>query len=288
MVNIREIELFDYIKIHNNKLCKKIYRLEISNLPYIVYKSDLDEVYKMVWYINYKYNVVGYKGSIVDKMINNRMDEIIYNKESCTMMTATNYIDFEMSAYEHEDFTLKYNDTLRTVYFLLINKTGLIVNKKGLISLIAELYDIDLDDQYADENEKYEIYIRDSSYYRTVLVYLKKELKINNIEKNTIDITSMSYMLFNSIFGSNDEMIEREYESYLSSLEEKLRDYNTEAITTIDNTTPNWWDLQDRPYTNEHSPNDPQIGDVRIDARTNTMQYFDGTRWITMSNGWEA
>lgn len=275
--------MFDYIKIHNNKLCKKIYRLEISNLPYIVYKSDLDEVYKMVWYINYKYNVVGYKGSIVDKMINNRMDEIIYNKESCTMMTATNYIDFEMSADEHEDFTLKYNDTLRTVYFLLINKTGLIVNKRGLISLIAELYDIDLDDQYTDENKEYEIYIKDNSYYRTILAYLKKELKINNIKKNTIGITSMSYILFNSIFGSNDEMIERDYESYLSSLEEKLRDYNTEEII-IDNTTLNWWDLQERPYINDYSPDNPRIGEVRIDARTNTMQYFDGTRWVTVSN----
>lgn len=286
MVNIREIELFDYIEIHNNKLCKKIYRLEISNLPYIVYKSDLDEVYKMVWYINYKYNVVSYKGSIVDKMINNRMDEIVYNKESCTMMTATNYIDFEMSIDEHEDFTLKYNDTLRTVYYLLINKTGLIVNKKGLISLIAELYDIDLDDQYTDKNKEYEIYIKDNSYYRTVLVYLKKELKINNIEKNTIDITSMSYMLFNSIFGPNDEMIEREYESYLSSLEEKLRDYNTEEII-IDNTVSSWWDLQDMPYI-VHSSNIPRIGERRIDTRTNTVQYFDGTRWITTSNGWEA
>ena len=286
MVNIREIELFDYIKVHNNKLCKKIYRLEISNLPYIVYKSDLDEVYKMVWYINYKYNVVSYKGSIVDKMINNRMDEIVYNKESCTMMTATNYIDFEMSIDEHEDFTLKYNDTLRTVYYLLINKTGLIVNKKGLISLIAELYDIDLDDQYTDKNKEYEIYIKDNSYYRTVLVYLKKELYIDDLVGNAINTESLSYMLFNSIFGPNDEMIEREYESYLSSLEEKLRDYNTEEII-IDNTVSSWWDLQDMPYI-VHSSNIPRIGERRIDTRTNTVQYFDGTRWITTSNGWKA
>ena len=272
MVNIREIELFDYIKIHNRKLCKKIYRLEISNLPYIVYKSDLDEVYKMVWYINYKYNVVGYKGSMVDKMINNRMDEIVYNKESCTMMTATNYIDFEMSIDEHEEFTLKYNDTLRTTYYLLTNKTGLIVNKKGLISLIAELYNIDLSKQYTDKNKQYEIYIKDSSYYRTILGYLKKELHIDDLTKDTIDVESITYMLFSATYNSFG-METNEYDSYLSAIKDKyeskkydevdeeelvfnslglsssdletlynVRDLLSETIEPIE-----WWNLQDAP-----------------------------------------
>ena len=164
MVNIREIELFDYIKIHNNKLCKKVYRLEISNLPYIIYRHDLYEIYKMVWYINSKFNIVGYKGEIVEKMLNNRLDEILYNKKENTIMTATNYIDFEMSIDEHEGFTLKYNDTLRITYYLLTNETGLIVNKKGIISLIAELYDIDFSNQYTDKSKQYEIYIKSSKY----------------------------------------------------------------------------------------------------------------------------
>ena len=62
-----------------------------------------------------------------------------------------------MSIDEHEEFTLKYNDTLRTTYYLLINETGLIVNKKGIISLIAELYDINLSNQYTDKSKQYEI-----------------------------------------------------------------------------------------------------------------------------------
>ena len=220
MVNIREIELFDYIKVHNNKLCKKVYRLEISNLPYIIYKHDLYEIYKMVWYINSKYNIVGYKGEIVEKMLNNRLDEIKYNKEENTIMTATNYIDFEMSIDEHEEFTLKYNDTLRTTYYLLTNETGLIVNKKGIISLIAELYDIDFSNQYTDKSKQYEIYIKGSKYYYTILGYFKKELCINDLIKNATDTESLNYTLFNYMYDPfNLEAID--YNSYLTAIKAK-------------------------------------------------------------------
>ena len=220
MVNIREIELFDYIKVHNNKLCKKVYRLEISNLPYIVYRNDLYEIYKMVWYINSKFNIVGYKGEIVEKMLNNRLDEILYNKKENTIMTATNYIDFEMSIDEHEEFTLKYNDTLRTTYYLLTNETGLIVNKKGIISLIAELYDIDFSNQYTDKSKQYEIYIKGSKYYYTILGYFKKELCINDLIKNATDTESLNYTLFNYMYDPfNLEAID--YNSYLTAIKAK-------------------------------------------------------------------
>ena len=231
MVNIREIELFDYIKIHNNKLCKKVYRLEISNLPYIIYRHDLYEIYKMVWYINSKFNIVGYKGEIVEKMLNNRLDEILYNKKENTIMTATNYIDFEMSIDEHEEFTLKYNDTLRTTYYLLTNETGLIVNKKGIISLIAELYDIDFSNQYTDKFKQYEIYIKSSKYYCTILGYLKKELCIDDLTKNATDTESLNYTLFNYIYDPfNLEVID--YNSYLTIIKDK---YESEMYDSNDN-----------------------------------------------------
>ena len=271
MVNIREIELFDYIKVHNNKLCKKVYRLEISNLPYIIYKHDLYEIYKMVWYINSKYNIVGYKGEIVEKMLNNRLDEILYNKKENTIMTATNYIDFEMSIDEHEEFTLKYNDTLRTTYYLLTNKTGLIVNKKGIISLIAELYDIDFSNQYTDKFKQYEIYIKSSKYYCTILGYFKKELCINDLIKNATDTESLNYTLFNYIYDPfNLEAID--YNSYLTAIKAKYESemYNPnddiefmasvglseEDLETLQDVVESlsrpidamdWTDLQDRP-----------------------------------------
>ena len=271
MVNIREIELFDYIKVHNNKLCKKVYRLEISNLPYIIYRHDLYEIYKMVWYINSKFNIVGYKGEIVEKMLNNRLDEILYNKKENTIMTATNYIDFEMSIDEYEEFTLKYNDTLRTTYYLLINETGLIVNKKGIISLIAELYDIDFSNQYTDKSKQYEIYIKGSKHYRTILGYLKKELCIDDLTRNTTDTESLSYMLFSYIYDPfNIEAID--YDSYLTIIKDKyeseMYDSNDnmefmtsvglseEDLETLQNVveslsrpidTMDWTDLQDRP-----------------------------------------
>ena len=271
MVNIREIELFDYIEVHNNKLCKKVYRLEISNLPYIIYRHDLYEIYKMVWYINSKFNIVGYKGEIVEKMLNNRLDEIKYNKEENTIMTATNYIDFEMSIDEHEEFTLKYNDTLRTTYYLLINETGLIVNKKGIISLIAELYDINLSNQYTDKSKQYEIYIKGSKYYRTILGYLKKELCIDDLTRNATDIESLSYMLFSYIYDPFN-METTDYNSYLTAIkakyESEIYDPNDdiefmasvglseEDLETLQNVveslsrpidTMDWTDLQDRP-----------------------------------------
>ena len=271
MVNIREIELFDYIKVHNNKLCKKVYRLEISNLPYIIYRHDLYEIYKMVWYINSKYNIVGYKGEIVEKMLNNRLDEILYNKKENTIMTATNYIDFEMSIDEHEEFTLKYNDTLRTTYYLLTNETGLIVNKKGIISLIAELYDIDFSNQYTDKFKQYEIYIKSSKYYCTLLGYLKKELCIDDLTINATDIESLSYMLFSYIYDPFN-METTDYNSYLTAIKAKYESemYNPnddiefmasvglseEDLETLQNVVESlsrpidamdWTDLQDRP-----------------------------------------
>ena len=271
MVNIREIELFDYIKIHNNKLCKKVYRLEISNLPYIIYRHDLYEIYKMVWYINSKFNIVGYKGEIVEKMLNNRLDEILYNKKENAIMTATNYIDFEMSIDEHEEFTLKYNDTLRTTYYLLVNNTGLIVNKKGIISLIAELYNINLSNQYTDKSKQYEIYIKDSSYFRTILGYLKKELCIDDLVRDATDIESLSYMLFSSIYDTFD-MKTNDYDSYLTAIKAKYESemYNPnddiefmtsvglseEDLETLQDVVESlsrpidamdWTDLQDRP-----------------------------------------
>ena len=271
MVNIREIELFDYIKVHNNKLCKKVYRLEISNLPYIIYRHDLYEIYKMVWYINSKFNIVGYKGEIVEKMLNNRLDEILYNKKENTIMTATNYIDFEMSIDEHEEFTLKYNDTLRTTYYLLINETGLIVNKKGIISLIAEIYDIDFSNQYTDKSKQYEIYIKGSKYYHTILGYFKKELCINDLIKNATDTESLNYTLFNYIYDPfNLEVID--YNSYLTAIKAKYESemYNPnddiefmasvglseEDLETLQDVVESlsrpidamdWTDLQDRP-----------------------------------------
>lgn len=271
MVNIREIELFDYIKVHNNKLCKKVYRLEISNLPYIIYRHDLYEIYKMVWHINSKYNIVGYKGEIVEKMLNNRLDEILYNKKENTIMTATNYIDFEMSIDEHEEFTLKYNDTLRTTYYLLTNETGLIVNKKGIISLIAELYDINLSNQYTDKSKQYEIYIKGSKYYNIILGYLKKELCIDGLTKNATDTESLNYTLFNYIYDPfNLEAID--YDSYLTAIKAKYESemhnpnddiefmtsigLSEEDLETLQNVAESlsrpidamdWTDLQDRP-----------------------------------------
>ena len=136
-----------------------------------------------------------------------------------------------MSIDEHEEFTLKYNDTLRTTYYLLINETGLIVNKKGIISLIAELYDINLSNQYTDKSKQYEIYIKSSKYYRTILGYLKKELCIDDLTRNATDIESLSYMLFSYIYDPFN-METTDYDSYLTIIKDK---YESEMYDSNDN-----------------------------------------------------
>ncbi len=285
MVNIRTIELLDYIKLHNEVLCKKIYRIEISNLPYAIYRFDLYKIHKMLWYINYKYNIVGYKGSIVTKLLNNNLDYIVYNSEGYTKMTPTNYIDFEMSNSEYKKFIEKYSDTLRTIYYLSTFDTGFIVNKKGIIHLIADIYNISLtgDVDYIDESKEYEIHIN-NKYYFTSMGYLKNELGINNIIRNDL--------CYAREIGPGDI---QSYKNYTYNVDISL--HKNDSTNTIDD------DLLTKGYKHEvlqwfytqdesniiSSPSPSYPAQVTIDTATNTTRYFDGNQWVTViGNGREA
>ena len=221
MVIIREIELFDYIKLHNTKLCKRIYRLELSNIPYIIHRNDLDLIYRMVWNINYKYNILGYEGTIVNRMINNNYEAIAFYSDKAKM-TANNYIDFEMSDSEYDDFTLKYNDTIRTLYYITFYKTGLMVNRKGINSIIAKVYGISK--KFVSYTyEDYEFYIKNNKYEKILLGYAKNELKIQKLE-STKKLDDMEEILdrlstsIHSIFFSRYDS----YNSYVNSVNEEI------------------------------------------------------------------
>ena len=180
MVIIREIELFDYIKLHNTKLCKKIYRLELSNIPYIIHRNDLDLLYKMVWYINYKYNILGHEGTIVNRILNNNYEAIAFYGDKAKM-TANNYIDFEMSDDEYDEFMLHYDNAIRTLYYLTFYETGLMVNRKGINSIIAKVYGISK--KFVSYTyEDYEFYIKNNKYKKILIGYAKNELKIQKIK----------------------------------------------------------------------------------------------------------
>lgn len=307
MVNIRTIELFDYIKLHNEVLCKKIYRIEISNLPYTIYRSDLYEIHKMLWYINYKYNVVGYKGSIVTKLLNNNLDYIMYNSEGYAKMTPTNYIDFEMSNNEYEDFTIRYSDTLRTVYYLSAFNTGLVVNKKGIIHLIADIYDIPLtrDIDYTDESKEYEIHIK-NKYYLTPTGYLKNELGIDKIIRNdTYYVREIGpgdiYSYENYIYDVDISLRKNDSDTHSVNNDTsyrfiKMPSTNTSTIEDVLSTRAyrsevlQWFYTQDEPNT-IFSPFPSYPAQVTMDAaaNTNTTRYFDGNQWVTViGNGREA
>lgn len=287
MVNIRTIELLDYIKLHNEVLCKKIYRIEISNLPYAIYRFDLYKIHKMLWYINYKYNIVSYKGSIVTKLLNNNLDCIIYNSEDYTKMTPNNYIDFEMSNNEYKKFIEKYGDTLKTIYHLSTFDTGFIINKKGAVHLIADIYNISLtgDVDYVDESKEYEIHIKNKYYYIST-GYLKNELGINNITRNDL-------CYFREI-GPGDI---HSYKNYIYDVDISLYKNDSTNINTIDD------DLLTKGYKHEvlqwlytqdksniiSSPSPSYPAQVTIDTATNTTRYFDGNQWVTViGNGREA
>ena len=221
MVIIREIELFDYIKLHNTKLCKKIYRLELSNIPYIIHRNDLDLIYKMVWYINYKYNILGYEGTIVNRMLNNNYEAIAFYSDKAKM-TANNYIDFEMSDDEYDEFILHYDNAIRTLYYLTFYETGLMVNRKGINSIIAKVYGISK--KFVSYiYEDYEFYIKNNKYEKILLGYAKNELKIQKLE-STKKLDDMEEILdrlstsIHSIFFSRYDS----YNSYVNSVNEEI------------------------------------------------------------------
>ena len=221
MVIIREIELFDYIKLHNTKLCKKIYRLELSTIPYIIHRNDLDLLYKMVWHINYKYNILGYEGTIVNRMINNNYEAIAcYGNK--VKMTANNYIDFEMSDDEYDEFILHYDNAIRTLYYLTFYETGLMVNRKGINSIIAKVYGISK--KFVSYiYEDYEFYIKNNKYEKILLGYAKNELKIQKLE-STKKLDDMEEILDRLSTSIHSILFSRydSYNSYVNSVNEEI------------------------------------------------------------------
>ena len=221
MVIIREIELFDYIKLHNTKLCKKIYRLELSNIPYIIHRNDLDLIYKMVWHINYKYNILGYEGTIANRMLNNNYDAIAFYSDKAKM-TANNYIDFEMSDDEYDEFILHYDNAIKTLYYLTFYETGLMVNRKGINSIIAKVYGISkkfISYTYED----YEFYIKNNKYEKILLGYAKNELKIQKLE-STKKLDDMEEILDRLSTSIHSILFSRydSYNSYVNSVNEEI------------------------------------------------------------------
>lgn len=221
MVIIREIELFDYIKLHNTKLCKKIYRLELSNIPYIIHRNDLDLIYRMVWNINYKYNILGHEGTIVNRMLNNNYEAIAFYSDKAKM-TANNYIDFEMSDDEYDEFILKYADAISTLHYATVFETGLMVNTKGVTSIIGKVYGISKK-YLAYTYEDYEFYMKNEKFEKILLGYAKTELKIQKLEstKKTDDmeeiINRLSTAVYSLCFSRYDS-----YNSYVNAVNEEI------------------------------------------------------------------
>ena len=221
MVIIREIELFDYIKLHNTKLCKKIYRLELSNIPYIIHRNDLDLIYRMVWNINYKYNILGYEGTIVNRMLNNNYEAIAFYSNKAKM-TANNYIDFEMSDDEYEEFISKYADAISTLYYATVFETGLMVNTKGVTSIIGKVYDISKK-YLAYTYEDYEFYVKNDAFEKILIGYTKSELKVQEL-KSTKKLDDSEELLnrlqtavYSVCFGRHSS-----YSSYVNSVNEEI------------------------------------------------------------------
>ena len=221
MVIIREIELFDYIKLHNTKLCKKIYRLELSNIPYIIHRNDLDLIYRMVWNINYKYNILGHEGTIVNRMLNNNYEAIAFYSDKAKM-TANNYIDFEMSDNEYDEFISKYADAISTLYYATVFETGLMVNTKGVTSIIGKVYGISKK-YLAYTYEDYEFYIKNDAFEKILMGYAKSELKVQKLEstKKLDDseelLNRLSSAVYSICFGKYGS-----YNSYVNAVNEEI------------------------------------------------------------------
>ena len=214
MVIIRSIELFDYIDEYNNNIVTKIYRLEISNIPYSIKKSEVQYIYNLMWYIKYRFNITSYNGDMIKKMLNNDIGDIEYDSNNITMMSANNFIEFEMSLNEYKTLTKRYDNVMKGIAQLTVDNYGLTTSRVGVKSLIMD-YCICGKEIYND----YEFYIAmdKALNYHLIVGYLYSELGID-------DYT----LIFNrgnrfTITYDTDESNAAQYYSHVKSLENKKK-----------------------------------------------------------------
>ena len=175
----------------------------------------------MVWNINYKYNILGYEGTIVNRMLNNNYEAIAFYSNKAKM-TANNYIDFEMSDDEYEEFISKYADAISTLYYATVFETGLMVNAKGVTSIIGKVYGISKK-YLAYTYEDYEFYVKNDAFEKILIGYAKSELKVQEL-KSTKKLDDSEELLnrlqtavYSVCFGRHSS-----YSSYVNSVNEEI------------------------------------------------------------------
>lgn len=226
MVIIRSIELFDYIDEYNNNIVTKVYRLEISNIPYFIKKSEVQYIYNLMWYIKYRFNITSYNGDMIKKMLNNDIGDIEYDSNNITMMPANNFIEFEMSLNEYKALTKRYDNIMKDIAQFTVNNYGLTTSRVGVKSLIMDYCICD-----KEIHNDYEFYIAldRALNYHLIVGYLYSELGID-------DYT----LVFNrgnrfTITYDTDESNAAEYYSHVRSLENrrKIAEVLDETLRTV-------------------------------------------------------
>ena len=214
VVIIRSIELFDYIDEYNNNIVTKVYRLEISNIPYSIKKSQVQYIYNLIWYIKYRFNITSFNGDMIRKMLNNDISDIEYDSDDITMMPANNFIEFEMSLNEYKALTKKYDNVMKGIAQLTVNNYGLTTSRVGVKSLIMD-YCICGKEIHND----YEFYIAmDMALnYHLIVGYLYSELGINDY---TLVLNRGNRF---TVIYDTDESNAAQYYSHVKSLENRRK-----------------------------------------------------------------
>lgn len=226
VVTIRSIELFDYIDEYNNNIVTKVYRLEISNIPYSINKSQVQYIYNLMWYIKYRFNITDYNGDMIKKMLNNDISIIEYDSNNMTMMPANNFIEFEMSLNEYKTLTKRYDNVMKGIAKLTINNYGLTTSRVGVKSLIMDYCICD-----KEIHNDYEFYIAldRALNYHLIVGYLYSELGINDY---TLILNRGNRF---TITYDTDESNAAQYYSHVRSLENrrKIAEVLDETLRTI-------------------------------------------------------
>ena len=235
VVIIRSIELFDYIDEYNNNIVTKVYRLEISNIPYSIKKTQVQYIYNLIWYIKHRFNITNYNGDMVRNMLNNDISDIEYDPNDITIMPANNFIEFEMSLNEYKTLTKRYHDVMKDIAQLTVNDYGFTTSRVGVKSLIM---DYCICGKEIHNDYEFYIVIGKAQNYRLIVGYLYSELGID-------DYT----LIFNignrfTITYDTDESNAAQYYSHVKSLENKrkiaealdeaLRSISAETTFTFD------------------------------------------------------
>lgn len=261
MVIIRELEPYKYSD-------STIYRLELSNMTYIIDKSELRKLYKMIKYIANKYDIINYSGKSVEELLNCKFNDLEFVRDNYLMSTE-NYIDFVMTKSEHRSFMVKFTEELDILVSLMVEHLGLLVTSKYIPSLVQERIGTRMTCTIAYEYNVVFLYISDNTLFFVnmdeVYGYLYSVLHIHNYDKFFDTGCGRMRMIIN-------ERYQYKYNDYVEYLRQRYGTSVNDALGQI------FFDSSDYLFSIENEDSLSSLNDDNLFDFTTRESTVRGTR----------